>query len=303
MPAAQRRRHFFLMALIDALLAGFTLGGMYVLLALGLNLQYGVARIMNLSYGELLIAAAFLALVLFNQFGVAPWITLALVVPLAFVVGLGIYRLLLTPLVKRSRSREALEVDSILATFGLLFLIQGLMLVAFGGNYYSYSFLATPIHVLGTTVAANRLLALAIALVAGCGLYLLLTRTRIGTAIRAVAVDPQSAQLVGIDVRMLAAVAFALGAALVGVAGVSISMFLTFNATFGVLFTMKALIVVIMGGVGNLLGCVIAGLLLGLAESFVSTFLDPGLTLAASFGLFLTILLVRPQGLFGRAGR
>lgn len=289
--------------LASALLSGLTLGGMYALIAMGLNLQYGVARIMNLSYGEMLVAAAFAALWLFTAAGVNPLLGLLVVVPAAFVVSWLLYRILLVPLVRRAPNRDALEVDSILATFGMLFVVQGVMLVMFGGAYYSYAYLAVPVDVLGVTVAANRLLALAFAAVIGLGLYLGLTRTRIGTAVRAVAVDPGSAQLVAIDVRAMAAFAFAAGGALVAAGGVLVSMFLTFNANIGVVFTMKALIVVIMGGVGNMLGCLVAGLILGLTETFVATWIDPGLTLAATYAIFLLVLLVRPQGLFGTATR
>jgi len=289
--------------LIEALLSGLVLGGMYALVAMGLTLQYGVARIMNLSYGELLIAAAFAAHWLFTAAGIGPLAGLVLVVPAAFAASWLVYRILLAPLVRRAKTRDALEVDSILATFGLLFVVQGVMLVLFGGAYYSYSYLAVPVHVLGATLAANRLLALAFAAVLGVLLWLGLTRTRAGTAVRAVAVDPVSAQLVAIDVRATAALAFALGGALVAACGALVSMFLTFNAAMGVMFTMKALIVVIMGGVGNMLGCMVAGLILGLTETAVATWVDPGLTLAATYAIFLTVLLIRPEGLFGRSAQ
>jgi branched-chain amino acid transport system permease protein len=288
---------------LEPLLTGITLGGMYALVAMGLTLQYGVARIMNLSYGEILVAAAFAVFWLFTSAGVSPLLGLVIVVPAALAASWLIYRILLVPLVRRAKTRDALEVDSILATFGLLFVVQGIMLVLFGGAYYSYSFLAIPVNVFGVTIAANRLLALAFAAVIGVALYLGLTRTRAGTALRAVAVDPVSAQLVAIDVRSAAAIAFALGGALVASGGVLVSMFLTFNANIGVVFTMKALIVVIMGGVGNMLGALVAGLILGLTETFVATWIDPGLTLAATYAIFLIILLVRPQGLFGRSSR
>lgn len=291
------------MRLIDALIIGLTLGGTYALIALGLNLQYGVARILNLAYGEMLIAAALGGLVLFMWAGVSPLAALLLIVPLAAAAGALLYKVAFLPLVRRARSREALEGDSILSTFGLLFVIQGVMLAVFGGNYMSYSFLSVPIEILGTTVAANRLLALVAALVLGGALFLFLTRTRVGTALRAVAVDPGSAPLVAIDVTKIAMLAFAMGTALVAIAGVLVSMFSTFSATMGVLFTMKALIVVIMGGVGNFVGCVLAALLLGLSESVVSTYVDPGLTLAANYAIFLLVLVFRPSGLFGRAGR
>ncbi|MCC6212158.1 MAG: branched-chain amino acid ABC transporter permease [Burkholderiales bacterium] len=289
--------------LIEAALSGLILGGMYALVAMGLSLQYGVARIMNLSYGELLVAASFSAWALFTGAAVNPLAGLLAVVPAAFAASWLVYRLLLAPLVRRARTRDALEVDTILATFGLAFVVQGVMLGFFGGAYYSYGYLAVPVKILGATVAVNRLIALGVAVAIGLALYFGLTRTRAGTAVRAVAVDPESARLVAIDVRATAGFAFALGGALVAAGGVLVSMFLTFNANLGVLFTMKALIVVIMGGVGNLLGALIAGLLLGLTETFVATWVDPGLTLAATYSLFLLVLLARPQGLFGGSGR
>jgi branched-chain amino acid transport system permease protein len=287
----------------NAIFSGLLLGGMYALIAMGLTLQYGVARIMNLSYGEFLIAAAFASWWLFTGWALNPLLGLMLVIPLSFAASWLLYRVLLTPLVRRARTRDALEVDSILATFGMMFIVQGIMLTMFGGAYVSYSFLATPVHLAGEILSLNRLLAFGLAVAVGLALYLALTRTRIGTAIRAVAVDPAAAQLVAIDVVQTSAFAFALGGALVAAAGVLISMFLTFGATSGVIFTMKALIVVVMGGVGNLLGCLVAGLALGLSEALVATFVDPGLTLAVNFALFLGVLLVRPAGIFGRVAR
>lgn len=291
------------MNLLDILLAGSTLGGLYGLIAMGLTLQYGVARIMNLSYGEFLIAPAFLAYLGVTAWGLSPILMLLLVLPLGFIVQWLVYQLLLTPLVRRTGSGPALEVDSILATFGLMFVVQGIMMVAFGGNYHSYSYLSTPVQILGSTVAANRLLVLGVAVALGLGLYLLLTRTRMGTVVRAVSVAPRFAPLVGIDVRHTAALAFGIGGAMVAASGVLVSMFLPFSAAMGTMFAMKALIVVIMGGVGNLLGCLVAGLMLGFAETLVATFIDPGLTLAVNYALFLGVLLLRPTGLFGKGAR
>ena len=289
--------------LLSAVLTGLVLGGTYALLAMGLTLQYGVARIMNLAYGDIIIAASFCALVLFSAFGVNPLLGMLLVIPAGFALSWLIYAIMLQPLARRSRDRGRLEGDSILATFGLLFVIQGVALVIFGSSFQSYSFLAVPVNVLGTTIAANRLLALVLAVGFGLGLYLLLTRTRFGTVIRAVAANPASAPLVGINVDSVARFAFALGGALAAAGGVVVSMYLTFSATMGVVFTMKALIVVIMGGVGNLMGALAAGLILGLVETLVSSFIDPGLTLAATYLMFLAVLVVRPQGLFGKAAR
>jgi len=286
--------------LVTALLSGLVLGGTYALVAMGLTLQYGIARIMNLAYGEMIISAAFLAYVMYTGYGINPVLGLLIAIPAGFVFGYVIYGVMMKPLVARARDKASLEIDSILATFGLLFVIQGVLLVTFGANFTSYNYLNVAVELFGTNVAANRLLALLLALGVGGVLYLLLTRTLWGTALRAVAVSPASAPLVGIDVNKAARYAFAIGGGLAAAGGVVISMYQTFTATSGVVFTMKALIVVIMGGVGNVAGALSAGLILGVVETFVATYVDPGLTLAATYGIFLAILLWRPSGLFGR---
>lgn len=287
------------MLIIDALLGGLVLGGLYALIATGLNLQYGVARIMNLSYGEMVILGSFVAYGFSAQLEVSPLWGLAVIVPVAFVLSWLIYRYLMRPLVKRAPNLDALEADSILATFGLLFVMQGLFFAIMGGNIFGYSYLAFPVEVFGTKLAANRSLAFVVAAVLAISLWLGMRYTRIGTAIRALAVDPVSAGLVAIDVPRYSALAFAAGGALVAAAGVLVSMFLSFTAAGGVVFTLKALIVVIMGGVGNVLGGFIAALLLGLAESLGGYLIDPGLTLAINFLIFMAVLLWRPKGLFG----
>jgi branched-chain amino acid transport system permease protein len=138
------------------------------------------------------------------------------------------------------------------------------------------------------------------AVVIALALYVFLYRTRQGTAVRAVAADPNSARLVAINVAKTAAFAFALGGALTACGGALLSTFYTFNASMGVVFTMKALIIVIMGGVGDIRGAVLAALILGVTETAVASLIDPGLTIAATYALFILVLLFRPQGMFGR---
>lgn len=285
---------------MEIIVTGVLLSGTYALIAIGLTLQYGVARIMNLANGETLVAACFVAFWLFVTFQVSPLLGLLVIVPAAFVLNWLIYRILLAPLVRRAGSRGALEVDTILATFGLLFVLQGLMLLGFGGEYVSYTFLATPFRILGSPFGLNRVVAFGAAVAVALLLVAFLYRTRAGTAMRAVAVSPEAASLVAIDTARFAALAFALGGAVTAAGGTLLSTFYTFNASMGVVFTMKALIIVIMGGVGDVRGAVLAALILGLAETAVATLVDPGLTLAATYFLFILTLLFRPQGLFGR---
>jgi branched-chain amino acid transport system permease protein len=289
------------MFLLDVLLNGAVLGGMYALIALGLNLQYGVARIMNLSYGEFLMLAAFMNFWLFTSYSVDPLLGLAVSVPLIFLANWVIYQIFLVPLVRRARSRDALEADTILLTFGLLFVVQGGAMLEWGAQYRGYSFLAVPVHIGAFTFALNRLVAFAAACIIGFLAFAVLRFTRIGTAMRALAVDPDSAQLVAIDVRRYSALAFASGGAMVAAAGTLISMFLSFNPTIGITFTLKALIVMVMGGIGNMAGSLLAGVILGVAEALGAYLVDLGLTLAINYAMFLLVVLLRPNGLFARA--
>ncbi len=285
--------------MIDILISGLLLSGTYALVAMGLNLQYGVARIMNLANGEVLVLGALAAFWLYTTSRVSPLLTVILVIPVSFTGNWLIYRFLLTPLVKRSKTQGALEVDSILATFGMSFIIIGIM-VSIEGGFFAYNYLSEPIRILGSTTSLNRLLAFLVAALIGMALYLWLNFSRPGVAVRAVAVSTEASGLVGINVPRVSAIAFALGGTITAVGGALISTFITLDASIGVVFTLKALIIVIMGGVGEIRGSIIAAGILGVVETGVATLVDPGLTLASAYLIFVLVLLFRPQGLFGK---
>jgi len=298
----------------EVLLGGLLLGGMYGLVALGLNLQYGVSRILSLAYGEFLIGGAFIAF--FTATGITitilgvtiarlpplnPLLSLLLGPPIGFALSWLIYRCLMLPLVKRTPDQDALDADVVLVTFGLFFVLQGLAMVNWSGDLRGYSFLAQGVDVVGARIALNRLLAFLGACALALALFLILRHTRVGSALRAITIDPVAAELMGVDVRKYSALAFAAGGALAATAGMLVSTFISFSATSGAEYTLKALIVVIMAGVGRVTGTLAAGLLLGVVEQLGGYLLDPGLTLAINFGLFALILLLRPTGLFTRA--
>jgi branched-chain amino acid transport system permease protein len=285
---------------MDILIIGLLLGGTYALMAMGLQLQYGVARIMNLANGEILIAGAFCTFWFYVATQLSPLFALFVIVPGAFVLNWAIYRLLLLPLVRRAKSQGRLEVDSILATFGISFISVGVLLAIFGGEYLDYSYLAQPVFIFGERYGLNRVVAFGASVVLCAALYLWLHKTRAGLALRAVSVNPSASGLVAINVARTSALAFALGGAVTAAGGGLLSMFLTFDVSLGVVFTLKALVIVILGGVGDIRGTIVASFILGFAETAVATLIDPGLTLAAAYVLFMIVLLVRPQGLFGR---
>ncbi|MDT2018981.1 MAG: branched-chain amino acid ABC transporter permease [Planktomarina sp.] len=284
---------------MDIIVSGFLLSGTYALVAMGLNLQYGVARIMNLANGEVLVFGALASFWLYTTSQISPLLTIILVIPISFLGNWLIYRFLLTPLVQRSKTQGHLEVDSILATFGMSFILIGIM-VSIEGGFFAYNYLSMPISVIGSTTSLNRLLAFIIAVFIGSMLYLWLNHTRSGVAVRAISVSTEASGLVGINVPRVSALAFALGGVVTAVGGALISTFITLDASIGVVFTLKALIIVIMGGVGDIRGAIVAAVILGVVETTVATLIDPGLTLAAAYFIFLLILLFRPQGLFGR---
>ena len=285
--------------MIDIIISGLLLSGTYALVAMGLNLQYGVARIMNLANGEILVLGALASFWLFTTQNISPLLTIILLFPLSFFGNWLIYHYLMRPLVKRSKSKGALEVDSILSTFGISFIIIGFV-VSVEGGYFAYKYLSHPIEILGSTTSINRLVAFLVASLIAVILYCWLNLSRAGMAVRAVAVSTEASGLVGINVLKISSFAFALGGMITAVGGALISTFITLDASIGAVFTMKALIIVIMGGVGDIRGSTLAAIILGIVETTVATLVDPGLTLASAYFIFVVVLLFRPQGLFGR---
>ena len=285
---------------MDIVIIGVLLGGAYALMAMGLQLQYGVAKIMNLANGEMLVAGSFAAFWFFTSAQVSPLLAILVVAPMAFIFNWLVYKIFMRYLVKKARSEGQLEVNSILSTFGQSFILVGLMLALFGGEYFSYSYLEKPYILFGQPYELNRIVAFLFAIFFCCILSFWLNRTRLGLTLRAVSVNPEASGLVGIDVPNISALAFGLGGAVTAVGGSLLSMFLTFDASVGVIFTMKALVIVIMGGVRDIRGTILVAFILGLTETAVASLIDPGLTLAAAYLLFILILLFRPEGIFGK---
>jgi branched-chain amino acid transport system permease protein len=285
--------------ILDVVIAGLLLGGLYALIAMGLSLQYGVARVLNISHGEFMMLGALTTWALF-RFGVNPLVSLAICGPIAFIIGFILYRTLFTRLRISSATIGAYEGSSMLASFGLLFIIQNIALIAWGSEIKGYTYLAFPVNVGGALFAANRLVALAFAVVIGVVFYFFLVRTRLGKAIRAAAQDAATAGLMGVNINQVLALCFGFGAAMAGVAGLLISMCYPIKATMGLEYTIITIIVVVLGGLGSIPGSFIGGFILGLIGSIV-TYIEPGLSLAAYYLLFMLLLLVRPTGILGKS--
>ncbi len=286
--------------LVDIVGAGLMTGGIYALVALGLNLQYGLMRVLNVAHGEFLMIGAYLTYSLHTAWGVHPLLTLLITGPAAFVAGLVLHRLLYARLVAGSESREALESRSLLLSFGLLFVLQNTALLLWSADLKGYSYLSTPFHVLGTVFPANRLVAACVALGLSVGFYLALQRSLMGKAVRALMQEPEGAQLVGINVSRLHGLCFGIGIAMSAVTGSLVSMLFELTPFMGLPYTVTALVVVILGGLGNVMGSLLGGLLLGLVETASVYLVASDIRIIASYAVLSLILILKPSGLFGR---
>jgi len=286
--------------LLDVLLGGLIIGGIYALVALGLNLQYGLMRVLNIAHGEFLMLGAYLTYSLHTGWGLNPLLTLLGTGPLAFAVGVVLHRLLYARVLREGETPEALESRSVLLSFGLLFVIQNVALLVWSADLRGYGYLSIPLHFLGAIFPANRLVAATVALAVSLGFYLYLRRSLTGKAIRALMQEPEGAQLVGISLGRLHARCFGIGIAMSAITGSLISMLFELTPFMGLPYTVTALVVIILGGLGNMLGSLVGGLLLGVAETLGVYLAASDIRPIVSYGVLSLILILRPSGLFGR---
>jgi branched-chain amino acid transport system permease protein len=288
-----------IVTILDVLIAGLLLGGIYALIAVGLSLQYGVARVLNISHGEFIMIGAFGTWMLYTMLGINPLITLAVFGPGIFLIGFFLHKTLFRSLLTSSASADIFEGRSLLVTFGLMFIIQNIAILTWGADIKGYSYLSYGVNLVGAVFAANRLVTLVFALVIGAAFYLFLARTRLGKAIRAAAQDPRTAGLLGVNINQVLALCFGFGALMAGFAGGLLSMCYPIKATMGIEYTIIAIIVVVLGGLGSIAGSFIGGFLLGIIGSIV-TYIEPSLALVAYYVIFTVLLLVRPTGILGK---
>jgi branched-chain amino acid transport system permease protein len=275
------------------------MGGIYALAAVGLNLQYGVVRVLNMAYGEFIMVGGLLGYWMFALLGINPILTLIICVPTMYILGWVVHRLVFHPIRIKSENIGKFEGYSILASYGLIFIMQSLAVLAWGGRIKAYSFLSEPVKIAGSTFEANRLVAFAASIVLSVVFYILLRITRIGNGVRGIALDAETASLMGINVDSLYGHTFALGGVLAGMAGVILSTMYPVSATMGFQYTVIAIVIIVLGGLGNILGSLIGGLILGIIGAFVLTY-QPGLVIVAFYVMFLAILLIKPTGILGR---
>lgn len=292
-----------LIAWIELIASGLITGGIYALVALGLNLQYGLMRILNIAHGEFLMLGAFITWMVQTQFGFSPLLMLPLSFFLLLTLGLAVHWLCFKRLTSTSPNLDVFEARGLMVAFGLMFLVQNFVSYVWGGDLRGYDYLSHPVRLGGIQFAGNKLLVFGLSLLFSIVLIVLLRMTLLGKAVRALMQSPVGAQLVGIDTQRLHPLMFGIGLGLSGVAGCLLSMAYTISPSMGEPYTVTALIVITLGGFGSMGGALAGGLLLGVIEAFGMHFTNPSLKALLSYVVFISVLLLRPEGLFARKKR
>ncbi len=279
----------------QSLTSGVLTGALYAMIGIGLTVVFGVMRIINLAHGEMVMLGMFGAFWGQALWKLDPFLSLLLWAPLMFVAGMLVYRFLLRKIIPGG------ELNTLLYTAGLSLLLANLALFAWSGDYrtINLAYGQQPVRPLGISVAVPQIVAFGIAAAITAALWLFLTRTDLGRAVRATSQNGEAAVLMGIDVEKVAMVTFGLGTALAGAAGVLLAPSLYLYPTVGELLIVKCFVIVVLGGLGSVPGAIAGGVLLGVAESLGAVYVSSTYKDGIGFALFLGVLLYRPTGLFG----
>jgi len=281
---------------IQLIINGLLLGGIYALLSVGLTLIFGVLEIVNFAHGEFLMISMYVTFMLFSVFGIDPYLSLIIIIPAFFLFGFAVEKILIKPILNDP------PLNQIFATIGLGLIFSNLALFIFKADYRTVKTSYSNANLIfgNYFISVPRLIAFAIAIALIAAILIYLKKTFTGKAIRALAQQRKAAMLMGINVHTTYAIAFGIGIAAVGAAGaVLMPLFFVFP-TVGSLFSLIAFVVVILGGYNSLLGSLVAGLIIGLIEGFSGFFISPHLKEVVYFVLFIFILIFRPTGLFGK---
>ena len=279
-------------------LQGFLMGGVYSLIALGLSLIFGVMRVINFAHGEMMVFAMFISITLLLWLGLDPYVSLPICAAIMFGIGYVIQRVFV------NRILDLPEAMQVLVMVGIGIVFENSALMIWGGSDISpNTSLALSSFPLGPlTVDAPRLIAFILAILITVMVMLFLKMTAIGKSIRAAADNRLGALIVGTPINRVYAVCFGIGTACVGAAGALLVPLMPAKATMGAPYTLISFVIVILGGMGSLVGALVGGLIIGVAESLGTVFLASSMKQVVSFSIMIVILLLKPQGLFGGKG-
>lgn len=286
----------WLATLATVVLGGLMQGGVYAMFAVGLTLIFGVMRIINAAHGEMVMMGAYLTWVFFFYAGIDPLLSLVLTLPIAFLFGLAVQKVLLDAVVGQP------ELTALLITFGLGLVIVYTTELLFTTDFRTIPYVPGTVRITDTiAVGQNRVISFVIAVVISIAVYLFLRLSRLGKAIRATALTAELAMVCGIDVRRIYLITTGLGAALAVAGGALVSIQFGFNPETGVVYTLQAFAIIILGGRGHYVGALIGGIMLALLENLVSLMVPNGTAMVelAAYALMISVLLIRPGGLMG----
>ncbi len=286
-----------LTTLVQVTVSGLLTGGVYAIVGIGLSLIFGVMRVVNFAHGEFLALGMYAALLLFTRLHFDPYLSILIIFPLSLLLGYLVERVFIAPIAR------APEHVSILMTVGIGLVISNLLLFGFGAQpqsiYTSYS--TSTIRLGEVTFSLPLSISFLITVAVIVGLYLVLTRTEIGRAMRATAQNLDAAELVGVNSAHVRGLAFGIGVAMATLAGTLLLPVLYVIPTIGGVFTLKAFVVTVLGGMGNVIGAIGGGVILGVTESLGGTYISSPYRDAFGLIAFLLVLLLKPAGLFGRS--
>jgi branched-chain amino acid transport system permease protein len=280
----------------QALINGLLLGGVYAAYSAGFSLTFGVMGVVNLAHGELVMLGAFTSYWLFTLFGLDPYLGAPFAAIFLFGFGYAVQRFII------DRVMDMPHIMSYILTFGLHLIVANAAVKLWTHDFRSIttSYSGANLAFLGLTVPSARLATFCTALLVTAGLWLFLNRTETGRAIRAVAMDRDVARLMGVKIRETYALTFGIGAAITGVAGATLSPFIVIYPEMGLQYTITAFCVVVLGGMGYMPGVLLGGFILGVAQSFATTYLSAGISIAVTFVLLFFMLVIRPAGIVGK---
>jgi len=282
---------------VQSLLSGILVGGVYALTGIGLTLIFGVMRVINFAHGDLLMVGMYLTFYLFTLAGIDPFLSIVIVIPIMFLFGAFLQTVFI------QRVLNALPQNQILLTIGLGLIMSNMVLLIFTSDYkiLSTTYSSGTVMLGGIPFSQPLIVSFVITALITGALYWFLIKTDVGQAIRATAQDREAAQLMGVNVRRMGVIAFGLGTALAGTAGALVSPTYYIFPQVGGAFTLKAFVVVVLGGMGSIIGATLGGVIIGAVESLAASYVTSGLKELFVYGLFLVVLLVKPSGLLGKS--
>ncbi len=280
---------------VQSLVCGVLTGSLYAMIGVGLTVVFGVMRIINLAHGELVMLGMYGAFWAFTLWKLDPFVSILLWTPVMFLAGMLVYRFLLAAILPGG------ELNTLLYTAGLSLLVANLALFVWTGDYRTIKlpYALMPMRPLGIAVPIPLAIAFGLAILITGALYLFLTRTDLGRAVRATSQNAEAAALMGVKVERISMITFGLGSALAGAAGVLLAPSLYLYPTVGEILVSKCFVIVVLGGLGSVAGAIAGGILLGVVESLGAVYVSVAYKDTIGFVIFLLVLLFRPSGLFG----